>query len=201
MRSLSDLYGDSSSEDGKPKATGPQPAPGAEVGELPPGAPPEVAKMLSGDPVNRQAALNGPPTAKPPAMTAEENAEFRRRLLAAIGSARLLAPMPNADSIPFYPEGEARRVTERIEQGPRVFLTKQEAQAKKDQPPPVTQAPPPVTLLPQPDMSKPGRMQANEYVAYRPGANKPLGVYRKPDNVPQVPADHVSRENQGGTGG
>ena len=101
----------------------------------------------------------------------------------------MLAPIPNTDTIPFFPDGEPRTVTDRINQGPRIFSSKQEYEAKKDLPMPLTKAPPPATLLPQPDMSKPGRFQANEYRAYRPGANAPLGVHH-------YPVEPVSRENQ-----
>lgn len=208
MKSLADLYGSSEPEDVQrtPKSeaqAADQPKPVSEVGELPPGAPPEVGLLMTGDSESRQerrdemSGLNDGNEPEMPygsrQMSPDAASELRRRMMKAIYMARPLANIPNADAIEYHPGGEPDNVRKRIEQGPRTYSCEQERAAKEGKPEPVSQAPDdPSPILPQPDMSKPGHFQPHESVPYRPGANKPLGKRQK-----------VSRENPmgGGFGG
>jgi len=82
------------------------------------------------------------------------------------------ATLCHVDNIPYFPGREARLVTERVAQGPRVFLTQaakegftKDFDGQKEE----TQKPKPPTLA-HPDTLRPGTHIKGESAVYRPGA-------------------------------
>lgn len=136
----------------------------------PKGAPLDVSEALGGrktaEPILPEEAFQA--TQAMP-MTEEAREALRGRLSEALTLFALTAPIPNAEAIPFLPDSESRAVRERIEQGPRVFRSTAERDAKAKEPMPLTA---PISkgrpTIAHPDMSKPGRTLKGESPPYRP---------------------------------
>jgi hypothetical protein len=146
------------------------PAPAAAAPEAPKGAPLDVSERLSGRRTTGEAEAMAIEISNAPIpLSREQSDELKGRLLSALGMFAMLAPIPNAESIPFSPDMEPRNVRDRIAQGPRVYRSPQERISKEDLPAPVTAV---ITKgeprMIHPDLNKPGRSIKGDSPPYRP---------------------------------
>jgi len=143
--------------------------PGKDIAPTAPkGAPLEITEALGGRKASEQAIIPIFEQAPQP-LTAEGREELKGRLLSALTVFALTAPIPNAEAIPFTPDAEPRAVKDRIAQGPAVYRSNAERDAKEKLPPPVTA---PITknrpTIAHPDMLRPGRYIKGDSPPYRP---------------------------------
>lgn len=155
MRDLSDLY--KKDTDGGAQAAEPVKS-DAPVLETPPGLPQEYIDInLKNQPL--------PAVVDMASISQEEEKglSFRRLL---VGES-----MCHATDIPYRPGTEPKIVQDRIDQGPRVFMSRvqrDQFEKTRDEKASETQARPKGPTMPHPDTLKPGTFITGESKAYRP---------------------------------